>query len=70
MTDANAAVVWQASNAAFDGAVVVDTIGGMNVGFPGRFYANEFIGAALDPICANFGRHPCDLDGYKNSNGR
>lgn len=35
VADCNRAVVWQASNLAFDRKVTQDDIGGLNLGFPG-----------------------------------
>jgi uncharacterized protein RhaS with RHS repeats len=41
LTNDQGNIVWKASNNAFNRQVVLDTIGGMNVGFPGQFYDAE-----------------------------
>lgn len=41
ITDANKTVKWQARNDAFNRTVLVDNIGGMNLGFPGQYYDSE-----------------------------
>jgi RHS repeat-associated protein len=41
LTDGAGQTSWRANNAAFDRSVAVDTIGGLNVGFPGQYIDAE-----------------------------
>ena len=41
VTSTGKAVVWRASNYGWDRAVTTDSIGGLNIGFPGQYYDQE-----------------------------
>ena len=41
LTTSTGAIVWRASNAAFDRNIIVNTFGAMNLGFPGQYFDQE-----------------------------
>ena len=41
LTNSAAQVVWRAANDVFGRSVVLDNVGGLNVGFPGQYWVSE-----------------------------
>ena len=41
VTNSSGTIVWQANNTAFDRTVTTNTIGALNLGFPGQYYDSE-----------------------------
>lgn len=74
VTNGAKTTVWAASNYAFDRTVTINTIGGLNVGFPGQYYDQEtgtWYNLLRDSFDATTGRYaqsdPIGLDGGLNT---
>jgi RHS repeat-associated protein len=73
VTDAGQAVVWKATNYPFEREVALDTIGGLNLGFPGQYYDAErgLWNNGFRDYNASLGRYiesdPIGLDGGINT---